>query len=236
MSTTVTGAPTQGWELLAQLALHSQRPLGQTEPVALCHLIGELLERHLGVGGRLALLANEQEIASVSWGETPINGHALELRDSSQLYGRLTLAAVFEPAFTTALVTQITTLLAVWQRARLSERIEQLRALGYATLENIGVGDMSVALEQLCRQACTLLPAKALALYWFNFNEQILTRAVSSAGDSIFPPQLAIADNETIAQTVTFQTTQQGMWRSRPQRRGASFHMATSGRTANRRG
>ena len=221
MSMTVIGAPTQGWELLAQLALHSQRPLGQTEPAALCQLIGELLERHLGVGGSLALLANEQEIASVNWGETPINGHALELRDSSQIYGRLTLAAVFEPAFTTALVTQITTLLAVWQRARLSERIEQLRTLGYATLENIGVGDMSVALEQLCRQACTLLPAKALALYWFNFNEQLLTRAVSSAGDSIFPPQLAIADNETIAQTVTFQTSQQGMWRSRTQRRGA---------------
>lgn len=219
MDTTITGAPPQGWELLAQLALHSQQPLGQTEPAELCALIGELLERHLGVGGRLTLLANERELASVVWGHAPLNGTALELRDATSLYGRLTLTATFEAAFTTALTTQITTLLGVWQRARIHERGEQLRALGYTAFENIGTGDLTAALAQLCRQATTLLPAKALALYWINFSNQTLTRAVSSAGDTVFPEHVAINDNATIEQTITLQTRQHGVWLTRTPRR-----------------
>ncbi|WP_299755166.1 GAF domain-containing protein [uncultured Chloroflexus sp.] len=219
MDTTITGAPPQGWELLAQLALHSQQPLGQTEPAELCTLIGELLERHLGVGGRLTLLANERELASVVWGHVPLNGTALELRDATSLYGRLTLTATFEAAFTTALITQITTLLGVWQRARVHERGERLRALGYTAFENIGTGDLTVALAQLCRQATTLLPAKALAVYWINFSNQTLIRAVSSAGDTLFPDQVAINDNEAIEQTITLQTYQRGVWRTRTQHR-----------------
>jgi len=222
METTVTAAPTQGWELLAQLALYGQQPLGQTEPTVLGGFIGEVLERYLGVGGRLTLLADEQELATITWGEAPANGHGFELRDASHLYGRLTLSATFEAGFTAALTTQITTLLAIWYRARINERIEQLRSLGYATLEHIGVGDTNVVLERLCRDACALLPTKALALYWLNFNEQLLVRAVSSAGDTIFPSQLAISENETIVRAITFQTTQQGVWYSRLQRRNTA--------------
>ncbi|WP_298821029.1 GAF domain-containing protein [Chloroflexus sp.] len=221
MNTTITGAPAQGWELLAQLAQYSQQQAGYIEPVELCNQIGEALERHLGVGGRLALLANERELASITWGDAPMNGVALELRDAKYLYGRLTLNATFEPAFTTALVSQLTTLLSVWQRARLNERTEQLRALGYEALESTGIGDLAVTLERLCQRACALLPAKAIALYWISFHEQILTRAVSSAGDTIFPTQLAISDNEAITHTITFQTTQQGVWRAPNRRRGA---------------
>ncbi len=222
METTVTAAPTQGWELLAQLALYGQQPLGQTEPTVLGGFIGEVLERYLGVGGRLTLLADEQELATITWGEAPANGHGFELRDASHLYGRLTLSATFEAGFTAALTTQITTLLAIWYRARINERIEQLRSLGYATLEHIGVGDTNVVLERLCRDACALLPTKALALYWLNFNEQLLVRAVSSAGDTIFPSQLAISENETIVRAITFQTTQHGVWYSRLQRRNTA--------------
>ncbi|PMP83308.1 MAG: histidine kinase, partial [Chloroflexus aggregans] len=220
MDTTVTGAPTQGWELLTQLALHSQQPLGGTEPEALCRLIGELLERHLGVGGRLTLLAGERELVSVTWGDAPTNGYALDLRDANHHYGRLTLAATFDPAFTKALTAQITTLLSIWQRSQLAERIERLRSLGYATLEQAGLGDMTAALEQLCREACSLLPAKALALYWINFNEQTLSRAVSSAGSTVFPSRLAIGDNEAIAEAITFQTGQHGTWQYHLSRRG----------------
>lgn len=213
MNTTITAAPTQGWELLAQLARHSQQAAENVEPAKLCTLIGELLERHLGVGGRLVLLANEQELASVTWGEPPLNGVGLELRDAEHLYGLLTLNATFEPAFTTALVAQLTTLLSIWKRSNLNARIEQLRTLGYEVLEQAGIGDLTVSLERLCRQACTLLPAKAIALYWISFHEQMLLRAVSSAGNTMFPAQLVISDNEAIAQTITFQTTQKGTWR-----------------------
>lgn len=218
MSTTITGAPTQGWELLAQLALHGQQPLGQVEPAELCALISELLERHLGAGGRLTLLANERELASTAWGEAPQNGTALELRDAKRSYGRLTLATTFEPGFINALTTQITTLLSTWQRARLNERREQLCALGDAVLGQIGIGDVAKELEQLCHKACRLLPAQALAVYWINFSDQMLIRAASSADDAIFPANVAINDNDIVAQAITFQTTQSGVW-SIPQRR-----------------
>ncbi|WP_322511019.1 GAF domain-containing protein, partial [Chloroflexus sp.] len=225
MNTTITGAPTQGWELLAQLALHSQQPLGHIEPAELCALISELLERHLGTGGRLTLLANERELASTAWGNAPLNGTALELRDAKRSYGRLTLATTFEPGFTNALTTQITTLLSAWQRARLNERREQLCALGDAVLGQIGIGDVTKELEQLCHKACRLLPAQALAVYWIDFSDQMLARAASSADDAIFPAHVAINENEITAQAITFQTTQSGVWNhpARPRSEGSTW-------------
>ncbi len=213
METTTTVTPAQGWEFVAHLARYSQQPLETIEPVDLIRQVGESIQRYLGVSGQLTLIERGLEQISVTWGASATNGSVHELRDQQRLYGRLALAGTLETPLLNVITAQLTALISFWQRQRLQQRIEQLRALGNTILDSIGTGELSVALERLSQQACALLPAKALALYWLHPHEQTLRRAISSAGNDRFPDLLRPQDNDVIAQAIMFQSSQRGRLR-----------------------
>ena len=116
--------PNDGWRLFVELAQLSQRRAALHDATQCAQLLAELLAQHGPTrAGRIELITAGRTIAVAVWGEQPrVASPAISLIADGCLLGRLYLSSgrELDSGFTMALVAQLSLLLLLRQRQRVS--------------------------------------------------------------------------------------------------------------------
>ena len=116
--------PSDGWRLFAELAQLSQRQAALRDAAQCAQLLAELLAQHAPTrAGRIELITAGRIVAVAAWGEQPrAVPPAISLIADGSLLGRLYLSSgrELDNGFTMALVAQLSLLLLLRQRQRIS--------------------------------------------------------------------------------------------------------------------